>query len=64
MSLRNARLMSGKSVADVMHHLGVSDSCVYQWETGKTWPRANKLAKLAQLYGCTVDELEKEEKSA
>ena len=57
MSFRSARLKAGKKVAEVMEHMGVSDGCVYQWETGITFPTVAKLPKLAAFYGCTVDEL-------
>lgn len=61
MSFREARKAAGKTVADVMKHMGVSDAAVYQWETGDTMPRPDKLVKLAAFYGVTVDELLKEE---
>lgn len=57
MSFRHARISSGLSVRDVMAEVGVSDAAVYQWETGATIPREKMLKKLADLYGCTVDEL-------
>ena len=57
MSYRSARLRAGKTVAEVMAHLGVSDGAVYQWETGLTNPTVEKLKKLAEFYDCTVDEL-------
>lgn len=37
--------------------LGVGQSAVAMWETGKSLPRADKLTDLARLYGCSVDEL-------
>lgn len=61
MGFRSARLKAGKKVTEVMEHLGVSDAAVYQWETGDTTPRPDKLVKLAAFYGCTVDELLKED---
>lgn len=57
MSLRSARLKAGKTVRDVMAHLGVSDGAVYQWETGVVMPSADKFPKLAAFYGCTLEEL-------
>ena len=57
MSFRSARLQAGKKVTEVMSHMGVSDAAVYQWETGFCMPRPTKLIKLAQFYGCTVEEL-------
>lgn len=35
---------------------------VFQWEKGQTLPRASLLPTIAELYGCTVDELLKKEK--
>lgn len=57
MGFKDARLNAGLRVADVMKEMDVSDAAVYQWETGVTTPRPDKLVKLAKLYGCTVDDL-------
>ena len=57
MSYRSARLNAGKKVTEVMAYMGVTDGCVYQWETGLSNPSIDKLPKLAEFYGCTVDEL-------
>lgn len=37
--------------------LGVAQASVCQWELGITRPGVDKLPKLAQLLGCTIDEL-------
>lgn len=63
MSFREARVAAGKSVAEVMKHMGVTDAAVYQWETGVTMPRPDKLVRLAAFYGVTVDELLAEAKT-
>ena len=57
MSLKSERLRANKKVREVMEYMGVSDAAVYQWEAGETTPRPDKLVKLAQFYGCTVDDL-------
>lgn len=57
MGFKDARINAGLKVADVMREMDVSDAAVYQWETGVTTPRPDKLVKLAKLYGCTVDDL-------
>lgn len=57
MGFRTARQKAGKTVQEVMKRLNVTDAAVYQWETGVTTPRPDKLVKLAEFYGCTVDEL-------
>lgn len=57
MSFRRAREKSGLSQQEVAVQLGVDQSTVCLWETGKTQPRAKLLPKIAECYGCTVDEL-------
>lgn len=57
MNLREMRVKAGKSVLDVQRALGVSDAAVYYWENGTTKPTVEKLIKLAELYGCSIDEL-------
>lgn len=37
--------------------LGVKPSAVSKWERGLAKPRADKLVAIAQLYGCTVEQL-------
>lgn len=57
MGFRSERLKANKSVEEVMQHMGVSDATVYFWENGDTFPRADKLLKLARFYGCSTDAL-------
>lgn len=57
MSLKSERIKANKKVSEVMKHMGVTDAAVYQWESGQYTPRPDKLVKLAQFYGCTVDDL-------
>ena len=57
MRLREMREKAGKSVFEVQKELGVSDAAVYYWENGSTKPKIENLIKLAQFYGCTVDDL-------
>lgn len=61
MGFKNARIAAGKTIKDVMEFLGVSDAAVYQWETGVYVPRVDKMLKLAEFYGTTVDALLKED---
>lgn len=55
---REAAEMSQQELADI---LGVGRSAVAMWETGQALPRVESLAKMAQLFGCTMDELVKKE---
>ena len=42
---------------EVAKAVGVKESAVSKWERGIAKPRADKLPKLAELYGCTIEEL-------
>lgn len=57
MGFLSQRKKSGLSQYAVAEKVGVDQSAVCLWETGKNAPRAAVLVKLAKLYGCTVDEL-------
>lgn len=57
MSFLSARSKAGLSQAAAAEKLGVAPAAVSQWETGRTSPRAPMLVKVANLYGCTTDEL-------
>lgn len=57
MGFKTARIKAGKTVGEVVEYMGVSDVAIYQWEAGIYLPRTAKLVKLAELYGCSVDEL-------
>lgn len=57
MGMKEVRLSAGKTVLEVSHVLGVSPQAVYQWESGQTNPSSTKLVRLAELYGCLVDNL-------
>lgn len=37
--------------------MGVSQQAVAKWETGESFPRAEKLIQLAEVLNCTIDEL-------
>lgn len=57
MSIKVERVKAGKSANEVCEHMGVSRVTLNNWESGKGFPRADKLPKLASFLGCTVDEL-------
>lgn len=46
--------MSQEKLAEA---LSMDRSTVAKWETGDSYPRGETLAKLADLLGCTIDEL-------
>ena len=57
MSFLSAREKVGLTQKQVAETIGVDQSAVSFWETGKTSPRASILVKLSELYCCTLDEL-------
>ena len=57
MGFSSARMKAGLSQRAVAEKMNVSPAAVALWDTGKSKPRAALLPKLAELYGCTVDEL-------
>jgi len=61
MGIRLAREKMNLTQAQVAEALGIQQSAVAQWESGETKPRADKLLALAKLFGCTIDELLKQE---
>ena len=52
-----ARINAGLSQAEVGRRLGVDQSTVSYWESGKKFPRGATLVKLADLYCRTIGEL-------
>ena len=56
--LRKARNLSQGEVADA---LGVSRQSVFKWENNTSVPELDKLVKLGELFGLTLDELVKGE---
>ena len=42
---------------DLARRLGVERSAVAKWESGKSQPQAARLIALAEIFGCTVDEI-------
>ena len=61
MSFKNARKTAGLTQAKAAELLGVSDATISQWENGETNPKTSRLAKVAEVYGCTIEELLREE---
>lgn len=57
MGIKTVRTSAGISQEQLAAKLSIERSTVAKWETGKSLPRAELLPKLADILGCTVDEL-------
>lgn len=57
MVLREARLSRKMSQEELAAKLGVARSTVASWELGISFPRIDKVKKLAALFGCSVAEI-------
>lgn len=59
--LLKLRTDRGLSQGDLAEKLDVSRQSVSKWETGQSVPDLDKIIKLADLFGVTVDDLVREE---
>ena len=57
MDIKSKRMSINMTQNELSAQVGVSRSALAMWETGKAYPRAELLPKLAQILNCTVDEL-------
>ena len=57
MIIRKRREQAAMTQAQMADALNVNRATVAMWETGKSNPRAEMLPAIAQLLGCTIDEL-------
>lgn len=57
MNIKILREEKGLKQKDIAEQLNINRSTVAKWETSNVLPRADKLIKLADILGCTVDEL-------
>lgn len=55
--IRNIRKSKKLTQEQLARELGVRRSTVAMWENGSSQPRTALLPKLADILGCTVDEL-------
>lgn len=56
-NLRFLREKANLSVKDVADEMKVSPQAVGKWERNESFPRAEQLPKLADLFHCTIDAL-------
>ena len=57
LALKVYRQKNGIKQAELAEKLGVANSTVSMWETGDRKPDIIVLKKLAEIFGCTTDEL-------
>lgn len=62
MRLKDARRSAHLTQEEAARALNVSRTTVTMWETGTVNPTADKLPAIARLYGCTINDLFKDEK--
>lgn len=54
-TIREWRETAGLTQAQLAARLAVTPSSVYNWETGKSEPRASQLKAMAKLFGVSMD---------
>lgn len=57
MSFKIERIRTGKKAEEVADYMRVSTTTISMWENGGYLPKSDKLQKLADYYGCSVDAL-------
>lgn len=55
--LRDLREKRNITQTQIAEKLGITQGAVSQWEVGATNPSIGMISKLAEILGCTVDEL-------
>lgn len=55
--LREKRKEKRMTMCQLANAIGVRQSAVSMWETGKAFPRKEMLIKLCQVFDCKMDEL-------
>lgn len=56
-SIRAARVNAGYSQKEAADRLGVSNKTLGNWENGITFPPADKIVAICELYGVSYDNL-------
>lgn len=63
MSIKALRESKNMTQAELAELVGINRTTISMWETNNSMPRADKLIQLANILGCTVDELLREEET-
>lgn len=51
------RRRAGYTVAQLAERLSVTRATIYFWEQGRCWPSSQELPRIAEILGCTIDDL-------
>lgn len=57
LKLKALRVNAGLTQEQAAKAIGVNRMTVANWEAEKSWPDLKKLGKLAEIYGCTLDDI-------
>lgn len=57
MTLRAARVNAGLDQKSAAKGLGISNKTLCAWESGKSYPKADKIPGICTLYKITFDDL-------
>lgn len=57
MKIRELMDQRGLQCIQLADAMGVTPPCVTKWIQGTAYPSADKLPKLADLFGCSIDAL-------
>lgn len=55
--LRPMRRRAGITAADLAERMHYSRTTIYFWEQGRCWPSSQELPRIAEILGCTIDDL-------
>ena len=56
-NLQHLRDLQDMSQADLAQRIGVSRQSVAKWEAEKSYPEMDKLIRICDLFGCSLDDL-------
>lgn len=56
-NIKQRRQESQLTQAELAKKMDVSDKCIWSWENNRTEPTSGAVQKMAQIFGCTTDEL-------
>ena len=56
-TIKERRLALGMKQVELAERVGVTQASISYWETDRSDPKCSILPKLAEIFGCTIDEL-------